>query len=207
MLDHQEWCNVLAKHPTVYESGATLIEAAITIAILALLVALGFPSLQTWLFNSRIRTGAEEVLAGLQLARSEAVRQNCSVELLLNTVAPTIGAGWTVQATAGCPGGAAVIQTQASTEGVTGVLLTPTPVAATQVTFDGLGRLLQTATPPLKAINSNNTDAITRIDIDLDPTILAPGDTRDLRINIRLNGQNRLCDPNVSVSTDSRFCL
>lgn len=206
MLDHQAGRHMLVDRRYVAERGVTLVEALITISILGILLAMSLPGLQNWLLNARIRTASEETLAGLQLARGEAVRRNCSTEFVLNTVAPVTGAGWTVQTTAGCPGGVSVIQTRQPNEGTAGVTVTPFPAGASQLTFDGLGRLMQTTSPPLKAVNINGSDAVTRVDIDLESTILAPGDTRDLRINIQVNGQMRLCDPNVSVATDSRYC-
>lgn len=173
------------------QQGVTLVEAMVTMAILAIVIMLGMPSLQNWLLNARIRTAAEETLAGLQLARSEAVRRNANVEFVLSATP-----GWTVQV----PGPTVeTLQTWAAGEGTAGVMLITTPAAATTLTFDGLGRRLAT--------NSGGDGAVTRVAIDLPSTILIPAETRDLQIDIGLGGQIRLCDPGVSDVSDSRYCL
>jgi type IV fimbrial biogenesis protein FimT len=169
----------------------TLIEAMIVIAILAILLGLAGPGLQTWLLNARIRTAAEDTLAGLELARSEAVRRNCTAEFVMGA-----GAGWTVQ-TGRCLNGGGLLQTRPPNDGAVGVILTPTPAAATTVTFDALGH---------RTTNDDASATLTQIDIDLSPTILPSADSRDLRINVQLNGQIRMCDPNVTNAADSRYC-
>lgn len=57
----------------------TLIEMIIVVAILGVLLALSAPSFRTMLLNAQIRGTSESVLAGLQLARSEALRRNTNV--------------------------------------------------------------------------------------------------------------------------------
>ncbi len=191
---------MLARRRASALRGFTLIEALITVAILAILMAMGLPGLQGWLLNSRIRTAAEEALSGLQLARGEAVRRNCNVEFVLGA-----GVGWTVQALGSCPGANGVpivIETRSANVGVGGasgttdITVTPTPAGATTVTFDGLGR---------RTANAAGA-ALTQVVYDLPATILAATDTRELQINIGLNGQIRMCDPNVVSTTDSRKC-
>lgn len=176
------------------EKGFTLIEALVVFTVLGILIALGLPAIQNWLVNARIRTAAEEALAGLQLARSEAVRRNCNVEFALGA-----GAGWAVQATGTCPGSggvSVVIDTRTANVGVQGVTITATPAGATTVTFDGLGR---------RTANAAGT-TLTQIVVDLSPTVLAAADTRELQINIGVGGQIRLCDPNVLTTGDPRKC-
>jgi type IV fimbrial biogenesis protein FimT len=173
----------------------SIIETIITMAIVAILIALIVPSLVTWPLNARIRTAAEEALAGLQLARAEAVRRNTNVEFVLDT-----GAGWTVQ----IPGTTVeVVQTRTASDmtvGVTMFGLTATAGTATTATFNGMGRLTANAGFTL-------ADSLRRIDIDLLPTVLAAADTRELRLDVSLNGQVRMCDPSVVNTTDSRYCL
>ena len=55
-------------------SGFTLVELMITVAVLAILVAIGFPSFQGVLRSNRVATGTNELIASFALARSEAIR-------------------------------------------------------------------------------------------------------------------------------------
>ncbi|MEN1959065.1 GspH/FimT family pseudopilin [Luteimonas sp. MJ246] len=54
--------------------GVTLVELLVTIAIVAILVTIGFPSFQSSLRSNRIASANNELIASLSLARSEAVR-------------------------------------------------------------------------------------------------------------------------------------
>lgn len=54
--------------------GFTLIELMVTIAVLAILLALALPSFQQTLRSNRAATATNDMLASLSLARSEAIR-------------------------------------------------------------------------------------------------------------------------------------
>lgn len=170
------------------QGGFTLIEAMIAIALLALLLALGAPSLQNWLKNARIRTTAEEALAGVQLARSEAVRSNCIASFAL-----TDGGGWEVERGTNCPGGSGV-QSRSEIAAVGEVVVTPTPDAATTVSFGGTG---------FRVANEDRSPTLTSFVVDLPSSVLDASETRELQIEIERNGQIRMCDPNAS---DERAC-
>ena len=68
--------------------GFTLIELVITLAVMAILVSWGFPSLQESIKNNRMAAQNNEMLAILKYARSEAIRRNTDV-----TVAITAASG------------------------------------------------------------------------------------------------------------------
>ena len=72
---------MLTRHRAL--QGLTLIELLIGMAIVGILVLQSFPFINVWVQNTRIRTGAESILNGLQLARAQAVRSNFNTEFVL----------------------------------------------------------------------------------------------------------------------------
>lgn len=56
--------------------GFTLIELMVTVSVLAILIAIGMPSFVSVINSNRLTAQSNEVVAALQLARVEAVRQN-----------------------------------------------------------------------------------------------------------------------------------
>jgi type IV fimbrial biogenesis protein FimT len=57
-------------------AGFTLVELLITITVAAVLLAIAVPSFQTTLVRSRLATQANDLIAGINLARSEAIKGN-----------------------------------------------------------------------------------------------------------------------------------
>mgnify|MGYP003418665585 FL=1 len=64
--------------------GFTLIELVVTMAVLAILVALAAPSFESVFNNNRLTGNANQLLTGLQSARMEAVRRNARVVVCSN---------------------------------------------------------------------------------------------------------------------------
>jgi type IV fimbrial biogenesis protein FimT len=199
--------------------GFTLIEIMITFAVMALLLMLGLPSMNTWLQNQQLRTSAEGIQAGLQLARAESLRRNVPVrfqfvDTLTSACVPFDKAtNWIVSVndpTGKCnvaesdpsaeitdPTALIMIQKRSGAEGSpnAAVVAVNGLVAANTVTFSGLGRAIGVA-------------PITQIDIK-NPSggVCQPaGPMRCLRINIASGGQMRMCDPIVVDATDPRKC-
>jgi type IV fimbrial biogenesis protein FimT len=171
------------------ERGFNLVELMIGIALIAILMFVALPEFSTWMQNTKIRTAAESVIAGMQLARAEAVRRNANVQIEFGT-----GSTWTVSV----PSTAEQIQMRSSAEGGTDdVTIAMTPVGATKLTFNSLGRT---------AANAGGGDPITQVEVDMSTTRLAAAKSRELRIVVGTGGNVRMCDPNVTTSGDPRSC-
>lgn len=194
-----------------HNRGISLIEIAITLVILALLIALGVPSFQTWLVNTQIRNSAEAMSSGLQRARSEAVRRNQSVQftlvslanssLLDNTCAASaMGSSWIVsqdEPSGKCAENASdviaprIVEKRAAGDGSRLAVVAGFDAsgnASSSVIFNGFGRT--NGATPLAQINVTANVA----------------GTRALRVQVSNGGSIRLCDPVVTDSSDPRKC-
>lgn len=165
-----------------HSRGFTLIELMITLVILAIVLTAGAQSYSVYIQNSRIRLAAESVQHGLQRARVEAVVRNTPVAFVLGG-----GDFWAVSVV----GSGEVIEARPLGEVTQSVSLAVEPAGATTVTFTNLGTVTGVG--------------ITRIDID--STVLASEDSRELRVTIGAGGIARMCDPDTNIDTsDPRHC-
>jgi len=67
------------------QTGFTLIELMFTIVVLAVLLGIGVPNFRDFIRNSRMTAAANDLLADLNLARSEAVKRRVPVTLCKST--------------------------------------------------------------------------------------------------------------------------
>lgn len=194
------------------QNGVTLIELMIGLAIVGILIAVAAPSFNSWIQNAQVRTAAQSILDGLQLARAEAVRSNAQVRFNLSSTTGLVD--WDICSTAASPCPASsVVQSRSNTEGTVnarigvyeqddGLVHTnyATPVAAgsempTYVTFNGLGQVVTTG-------NNCNDAEFSRLDVT---NAVYPA-ARRLVIEVSCpGGQVRMCDPSLSGS-DPRGC-
>jgi len=120
--------------------GVTLVELLVTMTIVAILLAIGVPAMQSFITSNELATSANELIAALNLARAEAVRCGQSVSV----VVAGLGAGavngnaamWNV---AGC-GGGPLRHGQFSDQQLQ--LSGAAPPPGDRFTFDALGRLV-----------------------------------------------------------------
>jgi type IV fimbrial biogenesis protein FimT len=206
---------VLTARPS--QAGVTLIELLIGLAIMALLIMIGLPNMSIWLNNTQIRTAGETTLAGLTLARTEAVRRNQIVRfqmvnnLTSGCVISTSGTDWVVSlddSTGACDAAAAepapadppprIIQKRSGSEGATRAVLAA--ATAGVVHFNGLGRV----TSPGGAANMTQVAISNPVGGTCEH--VDGGAMRCLRINISVGGDARMCDPAVTDATDPRIC-
>ncbi len=182
--------------------GFTLIEFMIAIVILGILIIAGAPSFGGWLQNQQIRNAAESIFNGMQLARSEAVKNNNDARFVLCDTASSwqvleMTASAVAPAAVGvCAAGATnevLVQQRFAQEGSSRAALTITPGDATEVTFNGLGKVI------------NNTDGGSTItQIGVNTTV---GGSHPLNVTVGAGGNLKMCDPSTTLSTnDPRHC-
>ena len=188
------------------QSGMSLIELMIGIAVLGILLALGAPTFSRWTQSSQIRNSAEAIHNGLMLARAEAVRRNTTVRFQLVTTTTSAcalsdtGANWVVSLDS--PAGACdaapsdnvaprIVQVRSAAEGSRNAAVDAGGVSL--ITFNGTGQA--TGGAPA-AINVTN------------PTggACAPGGPmRCMRVTVATGGQIRMCDP-ARAADDPQGC-
>ncbi|HEX9277071.1 MAG TPA: GspH/FimT family pseudopilin [Casimicrobiaceae bacterium] len=175
--------------------GFTLIELMIALAIFGLLIMLAGPQLAAFMGNSQIRNAAEAMLNGVQHAQSTAIRGNTLTRLVVD---PTTGTGgWQVLETIEGlePSPPNPIQVYAFIDGAPKVTVARTPADATQITFDGFGRIVPNidASPTLTCLKVRN------------PNVSTP---RNLNVAISSSGLSvgsKLCDPDAA-ATEPQAC-
>lgn len=155
----------------------TLVEMLITVAILAILLALAAPSFSVLLANAQIRTASQALFDGLQLARVEAIRRNARVIFTLSDQS-----AWMVTVESD----GSTVQSRPAGEGSASVAVAVTPADATKATFDGLGRLQP---------NTDASASIAQLDADVPAPIVPAGRSHPLRVTLSGGGSVRLCDP------------
>jgi type IV fimbrial biogenesis protein FimT len=170
------------------QRGVSLIELMVGIAILGILAALALPSYTAWIQNTKIRTAAESIQNGLQIARAEAVKRNTPVQFVLGA-----SSAWTVSCVtaAQCADLTdGVIQTREASEGSSAEITIVTDDTSTLV-FTRLGLV------------DTTLDTFTQVDIDSD----ASAADRPLRVTIGVGGNTKMCDPDSGLSaSDPRKC-
>lgn len=187
------------------QAGFSLIELAIAITIIAILIMLGMPSFGEYMANARLGAAARSFYTGLNIARSEAIRRNSTVEFAMtntplapgiaNTLVPDItGKNWVVRArpSALAPYGSPPIDSKTALEGSSLVPSIVVNATTSIVTFDGLG----TATSGADTISIDNPPA----------GLCAPaGPVRCWDVRVGAGGQVQLCDRAAPMG-DSRAC-
>lgn len=168
------------------QNGFSLMELIVALLVFGIAIAIAAPNFRTFIVNTQIRTTAESIRNGLQVARTEAVKRNEVVRFTLSSDTSWIVGCPTV--TANCP---ASIEAKPAKEGSSNTI-TLTLTGASNISFTNLG----TVTVSLGQLSQ----------IDIDDSSTPAIDTKDLRITIGAGGNARLCDPNVSSTTDSRHC-
>lgn len=173
---------------TTRQAGYSMTELVIGMAIIAAVLAAAAPNIGPWLNNSQIRTVAESIQNGLQLARAEAVRRNTIVSFYLTSAIDdscglsTNTSNWvisTTDPTSACGSSANVIQSYSMAEGGS---RTSINALNNTVTFNGLGRVTNGA--------NNICIGITGVS----QACVAAEPEHQLAIQVSTAGQIRMCN-------------
>ena len=62
-------------------AGFSLVELAVVVAVMAIIMAIGLPSLRDVIANNRLSSTTNEVLSLMQLAKIESIRRNVTVDV------------------------------------------------------------------------------------------------------------------------------
>jgi len=182
--------------------GFTLIELAVAITLLGLLVALGLPSLMTWIRNAQVRAVADSLQSGIRRAQTDAVRLNQTVVFSftnatpgLNSTAVAGGKNWSIQSVAQfadpnhqanfLAGGAlADVASNVSIASATAALCFNTNGRLIALAATGVPGAVCVAGPQQFDINKS----------DYNPSTAAAKGDRQLRVLVAIGGQVHMCD-------------
>ncbi len=168
------------------------------VSLMGILFAIAAPNMSGYIINQKIRTAANSVQNGLQLARTEAVKRNQQVGFVLTAASPTTcsvtpsatGTNWVVRVedcSITTP-----IQGKSKSEGTANVAISAadgsSAAFASSIVFNGLGRLV---TAP-----AGNSIVI---------SVTSTSGTRPMQIRVNSQGQIRMCEPGLA-STNLQGC-
>jgi type IV fimbrial biogenesis protein FimT len=184
------------RHRACAPRGFTMIELAVTLALLGILFALGLPSFMSWVRNSQVRTVADMLQGGVRRAQTEAVRMNQPVVLFFTNVKPDLnaaavagGKNWSVQSIAQFDKAAVFLTGGALADAGSNVTIAGTSNA---LCFNSNGRLIAPAAPGVPGA----VCIAGPMQFDVEPYGRDPvkGDRR-LRVLVAIGGQVHMCDP------------
>ncbi len=206
------YCQV--KQTNQGQRGFSMVEVAVTLAVLGILMASAMPSMGAWMVNARIRNTAESIQEGLQKTRAEAVRRNQNVTFwMVTTTDPKVlsddcttsatGGSWVVSLTdptskcSVAPSTTTAPQTVAARaigdggDGVTvAALQRDGATPATSITFNAFGQVANAGPIGQIQVNDGTTG----------------NDHRKYKIVISSGGRTLVCDEAVTATTDPRYC-
>jgi type IV fimbrial biogenesis protein FimT len=196
-----------------HAAGFTMIEAMVTLAIFAILVAIGVPTMSVWIRNNKVRSATDALQNGLRLAQSESLRQSRQVVFALTnsttpgtTPLPAVanGSSWVIYTIPSMTGEQARLIQSGDFSNATANVQVTGPAA---VCFNSVGRLTNNAGAAVTNIIGGANSCVqptVPVAAGLPPAhvfgISIPGSDRPLQVNLGLGGQVHMCDPAVTIS-------
>lgn len=190
--------------------GFSLVEVMVVITLMVILVMLAMPSLGIYTENSKIRSVAEAFASSAQKARTEAIRTNQAVQLILTTDSPVIANV-----------GTSNLSSTAGNWIVRSVSDDATPVytfiegkdaregsgrsdASTSVSISGVSNSAATSAITFNSAGSTSLGARWLVDFTSSSAACTP--VRCLRVIITSSGQVKMCEPAATAANDTRAC-
>ena len=138
-------------------SGFTLLELMVVIAIVAIMVAIATPNYISWLPDRRLAAGAQDVLQGLQKSRSRAIVANRRVVVSFNPGTDSFSAFVDDDASGALDAGELTVVTRNMPAGID---LVNTGFAGDSVTFDNRGIPVTAVGTVLLRNSKGNTETV-----------------------------------------------
>jgi type IV fimbrial biogenesis protein FimT len=190
-----------------------MVELLVAIVILGILMAVAAPALSSWVQNAQIRSTADSIQNGLQLARGEAVRLNSQMRFQLTTsidntcALSTTNSNWVVSQadptglcattpsyTTLVAGDPLIVQVRSSAEGSGSSI---DAAGQSTITFNGLGRTTDIVAPAKVNISVTNP---------VGGACMPAGPMKCLTVQVFAAGQIRMCDPSLSQVNNPKGC-
>jgi type IV fimbrial biogenesis protein FimT len=198
-------------------SGFTMIEMAVTMTVFAILVALGVPSMTTWIRNNKVRTVTDSLQTGLRLAQAESLRRSRQVVFALtNSTTPTAiplpavanGTSWAIWTIPSMTNLADETPQFIQSGVLSNASANVTINGVAAVCFNSMGRLVNNATSVTAITGAANNCVQPTTPPPQQPTappaqvfsVNTPGADRPLQVNLSLGGQVHMCVLNVALS-------
>jgi type IV fimbrial biogenesis protein FimT len=190
-------------------SGFTLIEMAVTMSVFAIIVALGIPSMKTWIANTKVRAVTDSLQNGLRVAQAESLRRSRQVVFsVTNSATPqTIpvgavvdGTSWAIYSLPSMTDGTEIpefIQSGVLSSATANVLVNSNGVAA--ICFNSVGRVVPNASANLTLVTGGAICGAPQ-PVQTFTVSLPVGADRPLQVQVGLGGQVHMCDPAFVIS-------
>ena len=192
-------------------TGFTLVELMVTIAVLAILLMIGVPSMAEWIRNNQVRAVASTLQNGLRTAQTEALRRSRQVVFVRtddkpsadgDSVAPNANGKYWAIYTVPLEGSAEtkeLLDTGVVSDVGAGVTLT----GPSAVCFNTLGRIIaKSAAAGITGANCALPAGGATHSFDVDRT----GAKRRLSVLVNVGGQVRMCDRDKDIATYPDGC-
>jgi len=206
-MDNEGRTDVL-RGESARESGFTLIEMVVTLAVFSILLTLAVPSLSRFVANSKVRSAADALQNGIRRAQVESLRRSRRVVFWLTTsqnpqtdlTAAQNGTNWaitTIPSFVDSTETLQVIETGVLSSTVEG-LIVKGPAA---ICFNSMGRLMTGADTQIASGACDplptGSPAVKSYQISVNKSV------RPLRVDVSLAGQVHMCDPAKTLSATS----